>query len=102
MKVNTMAEMMAVGEMPDVLFWVGCAGSFDQRAQKSLRVGTRSDPERADGRRYWYYAAPVHGRTLVHGGCRLRTALQRALRRPDGFSRAHPAVRIRHQRSIAP
>lgn len=34
MKVNTMAEMMAAGESPDILFWVGCAGSFDQRAQK--------------------------------------------------------------------
>lgn len=29
-----MADMMASGETPEVLFWVGCAGSFDQRAQK--------------------------------------------------------------------
>ena len=34
MKVPTMAEMMAQGKQPEVLFWVGCAGSFDQRAQK--------------------------------------------------------------------
>lgn len=34
MHINTMAEMMAAGQTPDVLFWVGCAGSFDQRAQK--------------------------------------------------------------------
>lgn len=34
MKVNTMAEMMANGTSPEILFWVGCAGSFDQRAQK--------------------------------------------------------------------
>lgn len=34
MKVNTMAEMMTNGTAPDILFWVGCAGSFDQRAQK--------------------------------------------------------------------
>ena len=34
MTVPTMAEMMANGEVPDILFWVGCAGSFDQRAQK--------------------------------------------------------------------
>jgi Fe-S oxidoreductase len=38
MKVNTMAEMMANGEMPEVLFWVGCAGSFDQRAQKITKA----------------------------------------------------------------
>ncbi len=29
---------MAAGETPDVLFWVGCAGSFDQRAQKITRA----------------------------------------------------------------
>ena len=34
MHVPTMAEMMANGETPEILFWVGCAGSFDQRAQK--------------------------------------------------------------------
>lgn len=38
MKVNTMAEMMANGETPDILFWVGCAGSFDQRAQKITKA----------------------------------------------------------------
>ena len=34
MQVPTVAEMLANGEHPEVLFWVGCAGSFDQRAQK--------------------------------------------------------------------
>jgi len=29
-----MAELTAKGESPDILFWVGCAGSFDQRAQR--------------------------------------------------------------------
>ncbi len=29
-----MAEWAAEGRSPEVLFWVGCAGSFDQRAQK--------------------------------------------------------------------
>jgi heterodisulfide reductase subunit D len=32
--VPTMADMMAAGESPDVLFWVGCAGSFDDRYKK--------------------------------------------------------------------
>lgn len=35
--VRTMAEMAAAGEKPDVLFWVGCAGSFDDRAKKITR-----------------------------------------------------------------
>ena len=34
MHIPTMAEMMADGKSPEVLFYVGCAGSFDQRAQK--------------------------------------------------------------------
>lgn len=29
-----MAEMAAAGETPEILFWVGCAGSYDARAQK--------------------------------------------------------------------
>ncbi len=32
-----MAQMAAKGETPDILFWVGCAGSFDERAQKITR-----------------------------------------------------------------
>jgi Fe-S oxidoreductase len=35
--VPTMAEMAAAGKSPEILFWVGCAGSFDQRAQKITR-----------------------------------------------------------------
>ena len=38
MQVPTMAEMMAKGESPEILFWVGCAGSFDQRAQKITKA----------------------------------------------------------------
>jgi Fe-S oxidoreductase len=38
LKVPTMAEMMASGESPEVLFWVGCAGSFDDRAKKITRA----------------------------------------------------------------
>lgn len=37
-KVPTMAEMMATGKKPDVLFWVGCAGSFDDRAKKITKA----------------------------------------------------------------
>ncbi len=37
MQVKTYAEYASSGETPEVLFWVGCAGSFDQRAQKVTR-----------------------------------------------------------------
>lgn len=32
--VPTVAQMMASGETPEILFWVGCSGSFDDRAKK--------------------------------------------------------------------
>ena len=34
-QVKTMSQMIAAGETPEILFWVGCAGSFDDRAKKS-------------------------------------------------------------------
>ncbi|MEZ4803164.1 MAG: (Fe-S)-binding protein [Gelidibacter sp.] len=36
--VPTMAEFMAQGKQPEVLFWVGCAGSFDDRAKKITKA----------------------------------------------------------------
>ncbi len=38
MHVPVMTEMAANNQNPDVLFWVGCAGSFDQRAQKITKA----------------------------------------------------------------
>lgn len=38
LEVHTMAEMTAKGESPDILFWIGCAGSFDDRAKKITRA----------------------------------------------------------------
>ena len=39
--VPTMAEKLAKGEKPEVLFWVGCAGSFDDRAKKITKAFAR-------------------------------------------------------------
>jgi len=33
-----MAEYAAEGKQPEILFWVGCAGSFDSRAQKITKA----------------------------------------------------------------
>lgn len=41
MSIKTMAGMAAAGESPEILFWVGCAGSFDQRAQKVTKAFAR-------------------------------------------------------------
>jgi len=36
--VPTLAQMTAEGKIPEVLFWVGCAGSFDDRAKKITKA----------------------------------------------------------------
>src|SRR5436190_6098299 len=38
MKIETLADYAARNESPEILFWVGCAGSFDERAQKITRA----------------------------------------------------------------
>jgi len=38
LQVPTMADMMNDGKTPEVLFWVGCAGSFDDRAKKITKA----------------------------------------------------------------
>ncbi len=38
MNVPTVASLFAEEKTPEILFWVGCAGSFDQRAQKITRA----------------------------------------------------------------
>ena len=38
MHIPTVAELKAEGKSPEILFFVGCAGSFDQRAQKITKA----------------------------------------------------------------
>ena len=40
MKLNvpTLASLQEQGQKPDVVFWVGCAGSFDDRAKKITKA----------------------------------------------------------------
>ena len=38
MHVPTMSQLFMEGESPEILFWVGCAGSFDLRAQKITKA----------------------------------------------------------------
>ncbi|QRM90398.1 (Fe-S)-binding protein [Lacinutrix sp. WUR7] len=38
LNVPTMAELMAAGKTPDILFWVGSAGSYDDRAKKITKA----------------------------------------------------------------
>jgi heterodisulfide reductase subunit D len=38
MNIRTASDYFSSGETPEILFWVGCAGSFDQRAQKITKA----------------------------------------------------------------
>ncbi|WP_203258218.1 (Fe-S)-binding protein [Hyunsoonleella ulvae] len=38
LKVKTMAEFMTEGKQPEILFWVGSAGSYDDRAKKITKA----------------------------------------------------------------
>jgi heterodisulfide reductase subunit D len=38
MNIPTLASCLAAGKKPTLLFWVGCAGSYDQRAQRVSRA----------------------------------------------------------------
>ena len=38
LNVPTMSELVAQGKHPEILFWVGCAGSFDDRAKKITKA----------------------------------------------------------------
>ncbi|MBL7944231.1 MAG: (Fe-S)-binding protein, partial [Flavobacteriales bacterium] len=37
LKIKTWSEAIAEGQVPEILFWVGCAGSFDDRARRISR-----------------------------------------------------------------
>ena len=86
MHVPTMAEMLANGEQPEVLFWVGCAGSFDQRAQKITKafitilnkVGTKyailgkeemctGDPARRSGNEFMFQMMAYQNIQILNG-----------------------------------
>lgn len=38
LQVPTMAQYMAEGKKPEILFWVGCMGSFDDRAKRVTKA----------------------------------------------------------------
>jgi heterodisulfide reductase subunit D len=41
MNTPTIADLIAKGETPEVLFWVGCAGSFDDRYKRVTKAFTK-------------------------------------------------------------
>ena len=86
MNVPTVAELTAKGEAPEVLFWVGCAGSFDERAKRVTKafvkilnaVGTKfavlgteetctGDPARRAGNEFLFQMQAMNNITVLNG-----------------------------------
>src|ERR1035437_296443 len=86
LKVPTMAEFIATGEIPEILFWVGCAGSFDDRAKKVTRAivkilnhanvkfavlgteeGCTGDPAKRAGNEFLFQMQAMNNITVLNG-----------------------------------
>jgi heterodisulfide reductase subunit D len=86
MTVPTLAELTAKGETPEVLFWVGCAGSFDDRAKRVTQafvkiltaIGTKfavlgteetctGDPARRAGNEFLFQMQAMNNITVMNG-----------------------------------
>ncbi|MEQ8424989.1 MAG: (Fe-S)-binding protein [Cyclobacteriaceae bacterium] len=84
--VPTMAEMTAKGETPEILFWVGCAGSYDDRYKKVTVAFTKilnavgikfavlgpeetcsGDPARRAGNEFLFQMQAMNNITLMNG-----------------------------------
>ena len=81
-----MAEMIAKGETPEILFWVGCAGSFDDRAKKITKAivrildhvgikfavlgteeGCTGDPAKRAGNEFLFQMQAMNNITVLNG-----------------------------------
>ncbi|HTL80096.1 MAG TPA: (Fe-S)-binding protein [Bacteroidia bacterium] len=84
--VPTMAEYTAKGEVPEILFWVGCAGSFDDRAKKITKAivrilhhvgmkfavlgteeGCTGDPAKRAGNEFLFQMQAMNNITVLNG-----------------------------------
>lgn len=85
-EVPTMAELMAKNEKPEVLFWIGCAGSYDDRYKKVTKafvkilniVGIKfavlgqeetctGDPARRAGNEFLFQMQAMNNITVLNG-----------------------------------
>ncbi|NOT75089.1 MAG: (Fe-S)-binding protein [Cyclobacteriaceae bacterium] len=86
MNVPTIADLIAKGETPEILFWVGCAGSFDDRAKRVTKafvkilnaVGTKfavlgneetctGDPARRAGNEFLFQMQAMNNISILNG-----------------------------------
>lgn len=86
LQVRTMADYAASGETPEVLFWIGCMGSFDDRARKITKAfvrilnkahvkfavlgqeeGCTGDPARRAGNEFLFQMQALQNITVLNG-----------------------------------
>lgn len=86
MNVPTLAELTTKGEVPEILFWVGCAGSYDDRAKRVTKafvkilnaVGAKfavlgaeetctGDPARRAGNEFLFQMQAMNNITVMNG-----------------------------------
>lgn len=86
LQVKTMADYAAKGEVPEVLFWIGCMGSFDDRARKITKAfvrilnkanvkfavlgqeeGCTGDPARRAGNEFLFQMQALQNITVLNG-----------------------------------
>jgi len=65
-KIKTMAEYAAEGKMPEVLFFVGCAGSFDDRAKKITKA-FNGDPAKRAGNEFIFQMMALTNIEIMNG-----------------------------------
>lgn len=84
--VPTVAEMAAKNESPEILFWVGCAGSFDERYKKVTKAFVKiltaveikfavlgpeetctGDPARRAGNEFLFQMQAMNNITVMNG-----------------------------------
>jgi heterodisulfide reductase subunit D len=84
--VPLMSDLLAKGESPEILFWVGCSGSFDDRAKKITRaivkilnhvgksfavLGTEEactgDPAKRAGNEFLFQMQAINNITVLNG-----------------------------------
>lgn len=86
LNVKTYAEFLASGESPEILFWVGCSGSFDDRAKKITKAivrilnhvnirfailgteeGCSGDPAKRAGNEFLFQMQAMQNITVMNG-----------------------------------
>jgi heterodisulfide reductase subunit D len=86
LNVPLMSDLLAKGESPEILFWVGCSGSFDDRAKKITRaivkilnhvgksfavLGTEEactgDPAKRAGNEFLFQMQAINNITVLNG-----------------------------------